>query len=183
LGDNIDLGFTYVRSYQSPGEVDLGGAVGSNLATNPFDFALATDPDVVFNNAVEANRFGLQASVRLGSRLNLAGYLGYVDAEAVSGPRDGDSADIWTGSINATFLDLGKEGSWLGLAFGIPPKATDVEGGPEDEDTSYFVEAEYSYPITDNITIVPGAYVIFNPEHDDDNDTVYVGMIRTTFRF
>ncbi len=196
LGDNIDLGFTYVRSYQSGGlfnsddaalaggrvtEVDLGGAVGSNAATTPFEFIGADG--LARSAAASANRFGLQASVRLGSAINVAGYLGYVDAEAESGPFEGSNADIWTGAVNVAFLDVGKEGSWLGVAFGIPPKATDIDNGTEDPDTSYFVEAEYSYPLTDNITIVPGAYVIFNPNHNDDNDTVYVGMIRTTFRF
>ncbi|NES46809.1 MAG: carbohydrate porin, partial [Moorea sp. SIO2C4] len=49
--------------------------------------------------------------------------------------------------------------------------------------TSYLIEAQYKFPITNNIMITPGAYVIFNPNHDDDNDTIWVGAIRTTFKF
>ncbi|TVQ48735.1 MAG: hypothetical protein EA365_00975, partial [Gloeocapsa sp. DLM2.Bin57] len=29
----------------------------------------------------------------------------------------------------------------------------------------------------------PGAYVIINPNQNDNNDTIIVGTIRTTFRF
>ncbi|MEO1377904.1 MAG: carbohydrate porin, partial [Cyanobacteria bacterium J06635_10] len=33
------------------------------------------------------------------------------------------------------------------------------------------------------ISITPGLLVIFNPEHNNDNDTIYVGTVRTTFSF
>ncbi|PLZ79564.1 hypothetical protein CBP16_16350, partial [Fischerella thermalis WC217] len=39
------------------------------------------------------------------------------------------------------------------------------------------------YQLTDNISITPGFLAIFNPEHNDNNDTVYVGTLRTTFTF
>ncbi|HEY9632019.1 MAG TPA: carbohydrate porin [Coleofasciculaceae cyanobacterium] len=44
-------------------------------------------------------------------------------------------------------------------------------------------EAFYRYKITDNISITPGLFVIFNPEHNDANDTIYVGTLLTTFTF
>ena len=37
--------------------------------------------------------------------------------------------------------------------------------------------------MNDNIAINPGFFVIFNPEHDADNDTIWVGTIRTIFEF
>ncbi|MGL5075214.1 MAG: carbohydrate porin, partial [Waterburya sp.] len=39
------------------------------------------------------------------------------------------------------------------------------------------------FPLSDNIEITPGAYAIFNANHDSDNDAIYVGAIRTTFKF
>lgn len=60
---------------------------------------------------------------------------------------------------------------------GMPPKASN------DRDTAYTIELQYQYPITDNILITPGAYVVVNPNHDSRNDTIWVGAIRTTFTF
>ena len=37
--------------------------------------------------------------------------------------------------------------------------------------------------LNDNIAVTPGLLVIFNPEHNNANDTVYVGTLRTTFKF
>ncbi|NEQ24091.1 MAG: carbohydrate porin, partial [Microcoleus sp. SIO2G3] len=41
----------------------------------------------------------------------------------------------------------------------------------------------YKLQLTDNIAITPGAFVILNPEHNDVNDTIFVGTFRTTFTF
>ncbi|NEP29706.1 iron uptake porin, partial [Moorena sp. SIO3I6] len=166
---------TYVRSYQPGEDVNLSGSTGSDLAKQPFG-----------ETATSANRFGAQASLRLSSQIHLGGWFGYIDAIAEDdngAVEEGDNAEILTWSANLSFLDFGKEGAVLSFAGGVPPKATDIDGADEDDDTSYLIEAQYKFPISKNITITPGAYVIFNPNHDDDNDTIWVGAIRTTFRF
>ncbi|MEQ8963453.1 MAG: carbohydrate porin, partial [Coleofasciculus sp. C2-GNP5-27] len=66
--------------------------------------------------------------------------------------------------------------------------ADDAAGNPivsdrDDEDNSYHLEVFYRYQLTDNIAITPGAFVIFNPEHNSDNDDIWVGTIRTVFSF
>lgn len=89
------------------------------------------------------------------------------------------------------FPDLGKEGSLGGLLFGQSPKVTSSDvreigfGNRSriDSDTSYHLEAFYRYRLTNNIEITPGILAIFNPEHNSNNDTEYVGTIRTTFIF
>jgi carbohydrate-selective porin OprB len=82
------------------------------------------------------------------------------------------------------FRDLGKEGNALGLIFGMPPR---VRGNDivsrRDLDTSYRVEGFYRYKVSDNISITPGMFVIFNPEHNDANDTIFVETFLTTFTF
>ncbi|WP_241994103.1 iron uptake porin, partial [Chroococcidiopsis cubana] len=94
------------------------------------------------------------------------------------------SADIWNWAATLAIQDLGKEGSVLGLIFGQPPRAASNDfGGRRDQDTSYHAELLYRFPITDNIEVTPGAIVIFNPEHNSDNSNIYVGTIRTTFKF
>ena len=38
-------------------------------------------------------------------------------------------------------------------------------------------------PLNDNILLTPGAYVVLNPNHNSDNPTIWVGLVRTTFKF
>jgi Carbohydrate-selective porin, OprB family len=45
------------------------------------------------------------------------------------------------------------------------------------------IEAFYRFPANENIAITPGLLVITNPEHDRNNNTIYIGLIRTTFTF
>ena len=72
----------------------------------------------------------------------------------------------------------------LGLIVGQAPKVTGGSGGiTEEPNTSYHVEALYKMNLTDNITVTPGVIAIFNPEHNENNDTIYVGTLRTTFKF
>ncbi len=117
------------------------------------------------------------------SKINIGGWLGYVNAQAKSGLREGDNADIFTWAATLALFDIGKPGSVVGLIVGMPPKATRVEGGQKDRDISILVEVHYRYPISNNILITPGVFVIFNSDHDKGNDDIWVGIIRTTFSF
>ena len=172
LADTLDLGFAFGYSFYPGEDVNLSGSTGSPRAKEPFG-----------EIATSALRFGIQGNWRVTPTINLVGWGGYIDAEAEAGAREGDDADLWTWMASVSFLDLGKEGAIFSVAGGMPPKLTDVDGGDEDDDTSFLIEAQYKYPITDNILITPGAYVILNPNHDDGNDDIWVGTIRTTFSF
>ena len=55
--------------------------------------------------------------------------------------------------------------------------------GEEDEATSLHFELFYRFRVNDNITVTPGLFVVTNPGHIAQNDTIYVGTIRSTFRF
>jgi len=169
----LDLGFTYARSYYPGGETNFSGSVGSELAQAPFG-------DV----ASSANRFGIQGNFRLAPTISIGGWVGYVDAEAEDGPNEGGDAEIWNWAANVAFSDLGKEGAVLGLMAGVPPRLTDVDGGlADDDDTSYIFEAQYRFPINDNILLTPAVYLITDPNHNDGNDDIWVGTLRTTFKF
>lgn len=167
--DKLGIAVTYGYGYERPDRVNLSGSTGSEQAQDPFDGAGAN-----------AHRMGLQATWRLAERFNIAGWFGSVLSNPQSGDfDDGDDAWVWNGAINFSVLDLVREGSHLGVIFGIPPRTN----YRTPDDTTYFVEALYKYPLTDNISITPGAYVIINPNQNSDNDTIIVGTIRTTFKF
>ncbi len=182
--DAISLGLTYAHSYDNTATSDVtgnngigvSGGTGSNFANNPFNGA-----------DTSSNHYSAQASFKLGERLTLSGWGGYTVAIAEEGPgalNRGATAEIWNWAATLALQDFGKEGSVLGLIFGQPPRAADTDfAGRRDRDTSYHLEALYRLPVTDNLEITPGVIVLFNPEHNDDNDNIYVGTIRTTFRF
>lgn len=166
--DNFGIGLTYVRSYAPTGG-NLGGDTGSDLAEDPFGGA-----------ATSANAFGVQAQLDVSDRFAISAWGGYTLAYAENGT-DGN-ADLLNYAVTLGFPDLGKEGNLGAITFGQPPR---IVGGnvDEDPDTSYHIEALYRFRVSDNISITPGAYVILNPEHNSNNDPVYVGVIRTTFNF
>ncbi len=175
----LNVNATYVRNYQTADSVDQSGGTSSTIAEDPFA-ALGTD--------VKANKYGLDASFNLGDRIVLGGFGGYADVEGlVDGENPG--GEIWTFGANVSFLDLVKEGSQLSIAGGQVPRfsptnaAATAAGIAGDPTTSYLVEAQYKFPLNDNISITPGAYAVFNPNGDDANDTVYAGVLRTYFKF
>ncbi|NJM70103.1 MAG: iron uptake porin [Scytonema sp. RU_4_4] len=170
--DAFNIGLTYVRTYQnSESGVNLLGSTGSFNANRPFG-----------NFATTTNNYGIEALFRPSSKFGISGWVGYTTAEAEAGPFKGADADIfyWAGSI--ALRDFGSKGNVLGVVFGQPPKVTDSDV-IEDPDTSYHLEAFYRLRVNGNIIITPGVLVIFNPEHNNNNDTIYVGTLRTTFTF
>lgn len=176
---SLNVGFTYARAYQNDsdndgiGNINLTGSTGSSLAQDPFNGAATT-----------SNNYGIQAAFKPSSKITVGGWAGLADAQAVSGINDGDDADLFYWGAHVGVKDFGSKGSLFGVIFGQPPKVTDNDtAGREDEDTSYHLETLYKFQLNDNIAVTPGLLVIFNPEHNNDNETVYVGTLRTTFRF
>ena len=151
------------------------------------------------------------ANFEVGEKLVLAGWGGYSFVRGIAdGDDNNPNGAVLSAGGSISLLDLIKEGSQLSIAGGVVPKFTadrdndenqaalsetieDTEGDSgdtarrynvdEDPDTSFLLEALYKFPISDNILITPGVYAVFNPNHNENNDTVYVGSLRTTFKF
>ncbi|MBD1857308.1 MULTISPECIES: iron uptake porin [Leptolyngbya] len=182
---NIDLGFTYVRSYDRLTGASVSSGTGSALSNNPFGNFI--NAGGVRGSAVSADHFGVQGSFKVTPGLVLSGWGGLTKAHAENRATNAD-ATILNWAVGLAFPDLGGKGNMAGLIFGMPPKVTDsdlVVNGirQEDEDTSFHLEGLYRLRLNDKISITPGIIVLFNPEHNNANDTVYVGTIRTTFSF
>jgi Carbohydrate-selective porin, OprB family/S-layer homology domain len=174
----LNVGLTYVHAYQNTfGGVNLFESTGSDLASRPFG-----------NVATTTNNYGVEATFKPSSKFTLGGWVGYSTAVAEAGANRGSDADVFYWSATAAVQDFGKEGNVLGFIFGQPPKVTsnDVRSAgveQKDADTSYHLEGLYKMQVSDNISVTPALLVIFNPEHNDNNDTIYVGTLRTTFTF
>ncbi|MBC6431945.1 hypothetical protein FM036_14630 [Nostoc sp. HG1] len=180
----FNVGLTYARTYQTnnfnnTNNNNLFQSIGSAFANRPFGN----------NTATESNNYGVEATFQFSPNLAISGWGGYTTADARSGANAGADADIWYWAGALALKDFGREGNVLGVIFGQPPKVT---GGSArglaananfDRDTSYHLEGLYKFKVSDNIQVTPGLLVIFNPEHNDANDTEYVGTLRTTFSF
>lgn len=187
-GDWGAIGVAYSRGYAPKDQTNLTGSTGSVLAIQPFGDNIATSSDL----------YAIQGFYRVSEHFNIHGWAGYINANAkgsglsqisdsrggtvVSNVSDGSSADIWYGAIGLTFPDVGGKGNLPGILVGLPPRVTSSDVR-KDPDTSYHVEAFYRFQVNDYISITPGLWVVFNPENDSNNDTQYVGVLRTSFNF
>jgi hypothetical protein len=171
--DRITVGLTYINSYNQP------LLTGSNAAT----FANLAELQGLEEAAFSSNSYGIQASIGLSDKIVLGGWAGYTNSRNLTGVR-GD-ADIWNYAVTLGFPDLGKKGNLAGIIAGMEPKVTSssIAGLDKDRDTSYHVEAFYQYKLSDNITITPGIIWLTSPDHNDNNDDVFIGALRTTFSF
>ncbi|MEM8675088.1 MAG: iron uptake porin [Cyanobacteria bacterium P01_G01_bin.67] len=186
--DALELSATYVRNYQTADSVDQSGDTVSGFATQPFaslDGNDNTDIDTT------TDKIGGTVSFNVSEKIVISGFGGFADVSGlVTGEDNNQSGEIWTWGANVSILDLITEGAKFSVAGGMLPKFISEDAVPEgqaglqeDQDTSYLVEALYRFPLNDNVAITPGAYAVLNPNHVDDNDTVYVGVVRTTIRF
>ena len=178
--DRLGFGVTYSRGYYAPDELVVSGETGSETANAPFGEEIATSAD----------HFGLQGKFQVSDGISVSAWGGLSLAHAVTDGdnegivvNDGDDATIFNWAVTLAFPDLLSEGSLGGIIFGQPPKVSSNDGGEEDEDSAWHIEAQYRYQLNDNIAINPGFFVVINPENNSDNDTIYVGTIRTIFEF
>lgn len=173
--DRISIGLTYINSYNQP------LLTGSNAATFQNIAAIQGLPEEEV--AFSSNSYGVQASIGITDNIVLGGWAGYTNSQSLKG--NGGDVDIWNYAVTLGFPDLGKKGNLAGIIAGVEPKVTssNIAGLASDPDTSYHLEAFYQYKLSDNITITPGVIWLTSPDHNNDNDDVVIGALRTTFSF
>ncbi|OBQ07349.1 MAG: hypothetical protein AN482_14235 [Anabaena sp. LE011-02] len=172
--DRISLGLTYINSYNQP------LLTGSNKATlKPLDTNLDGILDVPFSS----NSYGVQASLGISKKFVLGGWAGYTNSQVLTGTKG--EVDTFNYAVTLGFPDLGKKGNLAGVIVGMEPKVTssNVVGVTKDPNTSYHIEGFYQYKLSDNITLTPAVIWLTAPDHNDNNDNVVIGALRTTFSF
>ncbi|GFE68763.1 porin type major outer membrane protein [Chroococcus sp. FPU101] len=164
FNNNLKLAATYIHSYQQ--DAGLFGDITSVNSELPY----------FSDTPMNADRYGLQASTKI-AFVNLAAWGGYANIHSEDKDVNFNNREAWTWNVNASLVDLFVEGSLFWVGGGMPPQI--YQGGA----TSYMAETGFRIPVTRNIFVTPGAYVIFNPESSGNNDTLFVGVLRTTFKF
>lgn len=191
--DQLDISLQYLNSYSPSGELFTG--VGDDLlAVQDFSSGFARAP-------MSTNAIGVAAEWRVTSGFSLGGWGGYTTSDFRGGSGKVETFN-WMAFLN--FPDLLREGNLAGIYFGQPPRITssnisDSNGGRNlpsfinrgdinfgagaQPGTTYHLEGFYRFRVTENINITPGVIVIFNPNHNERNDTITIGSLRTTFTF
>lgn len=173
---NLDLSFTYIHSYAgaTPTTSGLSFLSGSQTA------AIAVGRPLV------ANSYGLGANWQLSPTVQLGGWVGFTDVRAIG---LGDAA-VWNYGIGLALPDFGGQGNLAGLIVGMEPRLTnatpalgDALGRRRDPDIGLHLEAFYRIAIRNNIDITPGIVWLTAPDHNANNASIVLGVIRTTFQF
>ncbi|AFZ32852.1 cyanobacterial porin [Gloeocapsa sp. PCC 7428] len=168
--ESLNVALTYIRSYNS-----ISTGTGSELSNDPFDDEAET---------ITGNSYGVEAALQVSPKFTLGGRVGWIQATATDLDNN-PSANIFTWAVSLAFPDLAGEDNLAGIIIGVPPKvvSNEFDADLEEDATSLHLEAFYRFQVNDNLAITPGVFMITNPEHDADNDTIYVGTVRTTFEF
>ncbi|MDY7021868.1 MAG: iron uptake porin [Cyanobacteriota bacterium] len=169
--DRLSFGIEYNHRYFRNGDVNVTGGTGSFIANRPFG-----------NRATTSENLGLQINWKVFDHFELGGWLGLTWAYQ---KRDGDlDATVFNWGVTLAFPDVIREGDLGGIVVGMPPKVVDHDiQDLEDRDTSIHLEAFYRFKINDHIGVIPGFFIVTNPNHNSKNETNWVGTFRTQFRF
>ena len=196
--DTIDISLQYINSYSPDGF--LGTGVGDDRVA--LQTLKTVGSESFLRAPINTNAFGAGLEWRVTPRLTAGGWAGYTDSNFKGGSGSVQTFN-WMAFLN--FPDLFGEGNLGGIYVGQPPKITDSDitddnGGSRNvpsfftqgdtsrseggqPDTTLHLEAFYRLQVSDNISITPGVIVILNPLHNNDNDTITIGALRTTFTF
>ncbi|MBR8831801.1 MAG: carbohydrate porin [Chlorogloea purpurea SAG 13.99] len=176
---SLDIGLNYSYSYHQINILGMGlsGFSTGVLGGKPLD------------TPVHLNTFGATLTWRFSPKAYFTGYGTYVMVEQAG---NGGSAytNLTSWMAGLYFPDAIVEGNTAGLMFGQPIYRTAAGNGATltpanigNRSTPYQLEAYYNFKVNNNISITPGAFVVFNPEGDSKNNTLGVAALRTTFSF
>jgi hypothetical protein len=137
-----------------------------------------------FNNG-QSDIFAANFDWLVTNGFGLFGRYGYGTTNLNRSAGGSTNVNQYTFQIGAAFPDLFKEGAQGMISFELPYKFGDSSNvlatGKGDGGTEYDLELSYIYPVTKNISLVPSAYFIFNPNNFSSNPTVFVGNLQAVF--
>ncbi|MBO0351136.1 carbohydrate porin [Phormidium pseudopriestleyi FRX01] len=169
--NNAIAGLTYVNAYAKDGRLDT--FTGSFLA----------DTGGFMDEPAQINAIGGSLQWRFHPNLTFGTWGAWMFTNSTVSDA---SATTTTYLFSLGYSDpFGRPGDLLALLVGQPPKLVDGTNLflGEDPDTSIHFETFYRWRVSDRISITPGIMFITNPEHNANKEDIFIGTIRTTFRF
>jgi hypothetical protein len=186
----INTRFFYNYSHLNAINGTIGGAMGEPIYgiadAGPLN-GLGSNPIDPTNGGLQdswAHTFGFNFDWFLTSKFGIFGRYTYgsTNLEPINEKINAQSIQAGLG-----LRDLGKKGAAATLSFLVPFDVVDgrdyLAAGGGDGGTQYEIEANYYYPINNNISIVPSYYAIINPNNFDSNPTIHVFNVKTQISF
>ena len=85
---------------------------------------------------------------------------------------------------NVPFSEISRAGEpGVPVTDGVGNLQNEKVFGTPDQATSMHYEVFYRFKVSDYLDITPGFFAVTNPGHIESNNTIFIGTIRTTFRF
>lgn len=83
------------------------------------------------------------------------------------------------------FLDpFGRQGDLAGILIGQPPRLREgIFIQNNDPGSTLHYEAFYRFRVNDHLSITPGFFLVPDPGHIPENDSIFVAVLRTTLSF
>lgn len=199
VGKKFQGALAFVHEYKEggPNSVTSGGVTtnlsGTNTGAFGFNDGVGTSASTsLFGNApTTAETVGLSMRYNFSPRFILMAYgsHSWANAETAASP----DAKAFSAGLGFVFPDLFLEGNEGGIAVGIPPHVYEHSADTnvaEDRVTPFAIDLYYNFAITDNISIRPGGIILFNGNGGAltaggtaNDNTVFVGALKTTFKF
>ncbi|MDJ0730960.1 MAG: iron uptake porin [Crocosphaera sp.] len=169
--DTVAATVTYVNAYSETGTLDT------------FTGSFNADTSGLILEPSQINAVGATFQWRFLPNFTFGAWGSYTTTNSVQSNRFANSS---TYLFSLGWFDaFDREGDLLTFMFGQPPKLETGNGLVlgEDNATGFHYEIFYRYQLTDRISLTPGFFFVTNPGHRAQNNTIYVGTLRTTFRF
>ncbi len=186
---DIALRFTYARTNQ-PINSNTPFAGATEPVTGVYNFAAGGGNGQGTN--VASDTFLANFDWKIASGFGLFGRYGIAFSNLNTTAGGIGQITTQSAQFGVAFPDLGKKGALGTISFLLPFDVTNgrqflAAGAASTPGLSYSaqyeIEANYYFPITDNIALSPNLIVVFNPNNIAGNPTVFVYNLRTQFRF
>lgn len=165
---NTFSGGLFGSPYQATGEVEFSPVE---------EFAIRAQFTTASVFDVQYTVYGANAEVTIADRFGIFGRYGNGQLDGF-GARGNVDVNPETFMAGIGIRDLGLPGSLLAFAYG-QPFIEDTVG----DATQANYEAFYKFAVNDNISVTPAVIVITDANNNSDSDTIYEGILRTTFSF
>jgi len=171
---NLDIGLNYANSYH---QINILGTGLASADIGAINGGVLADP-------IKLNSIGSTLTWRITPKIafNLSGAWIFANLTGVNA-----STTFTSWMTGFHFSDVFKEGNTAGILFGQPLARNAVGGIATIPDgataTPYHLEGYFNFKLSNNISITPGVFFVFNPEGINNAPTATVGVVRTTFTF
>ena len=157
--------------------------LGTGLTSQDINDIPTNDANSL-SNRISLNSLGLTANYGITPNVDLTATGSLISSNL---PGVDANATFTSWMVGGSFKNAFAPGNLLGILFGQPLNRSSLSGTQAGANnataTPYQLETFYNIRVSDNISITPGVFFVFNPEGIAGAPTATVGAVRTTFRF